>query len=224
MRISIWRSESIFRPSYRGDHWRCRRRTTCRRRGPRSLPDKEAASSLVVVAQTRNLVSSTAPAAELNPLLSKNSAPEHRTLARFETPHSAVGRNPIAGTMFDSAAREATWVGGCSQLQVATDEQTIAAKIHELESNESTAAQAQDALQSCPEDEMPNPWAVQLLRPAERHLEEAAQLLEEAGQYGGPMPPAPLAQDIRRDARKLEMQRPPVSLPSTLIYGPPAGR
>ena len=178
--------------------------------------DKQPASSLVVVADADPAAQ---PAAVAGERRARTSAAAREILKL----RRAVGMNPIAGTMFDSAARDATWVGDAS-TQTATDEQTIVAKIHELESDESTAAPGQDEPQTCPEAEMPNPWTVQLLRPAERRLEEAAQLLEEAGQYERADAARALAHDIRRDARRLEVGRPPVSFPSTLIYGPPAGR
>ena len=177
-----------------------------------------AASSLVVVASADG-EPTTAPAAAPAEERARPSVAAREILKL----RRAVGLNPIAGTMFDSAARDATWVGDVSP-QAETDEQTITAKIHELESEESAAAQVTDGLQNCPQGEMPNPWTVQLLRPAERRLEEAAEMLEEAGQYERADAARALAQEIRHDARKLETQRPPVSIPSTLIYGPHAGR
>ncbi len=123
--------------------------------------------------------------------------------------------------MFDSATREATWVGDAA-MQADTDEQTITAKIHELESNESTVAQAQDALQSCQKTRCPILGPCSCSRPAERHLEEAAQLLEEAGQYErADVRPRVGAGHPPRRAGSSKCSVPPVSLPSTLIYGSP---
>jgi len=58
-----------------------------------------------------------------------------------------------------------------------------------------------------PSPEPAGPWAAQLLRPAERRLEEAAELLEQLGQYERADAARELAQEIRQDAREAERAR-----------------
>ncbi|HEY4310764.1 MAG TPA: hypothetical protein VGN12_15040 [Pirellulales bacterium] len=135
----------------------------------------------------------------------------------------AVGVNPIAGTMFDQPSRETdAWAEDQSKA-AASDERTIAEAIRQFEEEDDAVPSTSAEYKNWPAPETPNPWAAHLLRPAERHLAEAAELLEQAGQYDRADAVRELATQVRQDARKIETkQARPVPLMSPSLYGPGA--
>jgi hypothetical protein len=132
----------------------------------------------------------------------------------------AVGMNPMAGTIFDGLGRDAQTSANDVASATHAEEQTIAAAIRQLENDE--AAAPRPPAESSTLSEPHYPPLGRLLRPAEHHLEEAATLLEQAGQYDRADAARDLAARIRQDVRKLEAQRPPLDIPSVLLSGPDA--
>ncbi|HVU86634.1 MAG TPA: hypothetical protein VHD36_04900 [Pirellulales bacterium] len=128
----------------------------------------------------------------------------------------AVGINPIAGTMFDAAGDEASATDAPDSDDV--DERYIAAAVHRLEEDEAAAQQTYAEAQHRPVAYRPG--AEYLLRPAERHLEEAAALLEQAGQYERADMAREMAARIRQDARRFETYGAPVEVSPAVPYGP----
>ena len=94
-----------------------------------------------------------------------------------------VGKSPVAGTIFDAPHRDAVaWIGDVaapSQSEL-SNEETMAEAIRRLEIEESMVVEQPPRVMS---GAPPAQWACDLLRPAERKLEEAAEMLEQLGEY-----------------------------------------
>ncbi len=121
-----------------------------------------------------------------------------------------IGVNPIAGTIFDQPAAESgSWTGQAPQICSGTDiagEQTMAEAIRRLEVEQQAVGHAPAEFHDWPNSVAPSVWQAQLLRPAERKLEEAAELLEQLGQYDRADAAREMAAEIREDARQREKQ------------------
>jgi len=138
-------------------------------------------------------------------LLAQDAAAEILKLRR------SVGINPIAGTIFESAAPAGSGLedasAGQSMFVEVSDDETIEAAVRQLEEDEAASSAMPSEFATWPSPEPAGPWAAQLLRPAERRLEEAAELLEQLGQYERADAARELAQEIRQDAREAERAR-----------------
>jgi hypothetical protein len=120
----------------------------------------------------------------------------------------AVGLNPIAGEIFDAASAQGTTRAGEPSASITTaersDEEAIAEIVERLESERSMADCAQAECETWRGPIASGGSDVSLLRPAERKLEEAADLLEQLGQYDRADIARDLARQIREQARQLE--------------------
>jgi hypothetical protein len=117
-----------------------------------------------------------------------------------------VGKSPVAGTIFDAPHHEAlAWIGDTSTPppDELSDEETMAEAIRRLEIEDSLSVEQPPRVIS---GAVPAQWACDLLRPAERKLEEAADLLEQLGEYGRADAARELARDVRAEARRHERQ------------------
>jgi hypothetical protein len=139
------------------------------------------------------------PTACANEKSGKTDAPMSIAAREILKLRRAVGKNPVAGTIFESQ----TATDEASATDADSDEQTIAAAVHQFECHTAAQPQATTDLQNPPVEYRPG--AERMLRPAERHLEEAAAILEQAGQYDRADAARDLAARIRQDARRCEM-------------------
>jgi len=120
----------------------------------------------------------------------------------------AVGRNPIAGTIFDDSEKQnMAWVGdraGSTADDEPSGEQTMAEAIRRIEEHHAATVPAPEEFNAWRVCEAANAWSNDRLRPAERKLEEAADLLEQVGQYERADAVRQLARKVRQDARECE--------------------
>jgi hypothetical protein len=121
----------------------------------------------------------------------------------------AVGVNPIAGTIFDAPAQSGSpGDPHCAETLADTcGEQAIAEAIRHLEADQTAAASAAIEFEAWRGTADIDASAEGLLRSAERKLEEAAELLEQLGQYDRADVARDLAFQLRQQARECERQR-----------------
>ncbi len=123
----------------------------------------------------------------------------------------SVGVNPVAGTIFEQPAATVSGLNdgqSDASLSVAvSDDDSIEAAVRQLEADEAAHSAMPTEFTTWPAPEPAGAWAAQLLRPAERRLEEAADMLEQLGQYDRADMARDLAQQIRQDARQAERSR-----------------
>jgi hypothetical protein len=121
-----------------------------------------------------------------------------------------LGVNPIAGTIFDTPAGVTTaWAGDAAADNSActvADDRCLAEAIRVLEAEQEAADQSAGQYSQWPVPEAFPAAHSDQLRPAERKLEEAADLLEKVGQYERADAIRELARQVRQDARQCERQ------------------
>ena len=122
----------------------------------------------------------------------------------------AVGVNPIAGTMFDVLPAQQVPCSGNNPNQAdpaLLSEQAIAEAIRRFETEAPAPEDTPAPLQGWRVSDEANGTELALLRPAERKLEEAAELLEQLGDYERADVARDLAFQMRQQARQLERRQ-----------------